>query len=307
MIGFATFVEEVMEKAPTVFQNKCGKVEMKLSKTHKNNKEISSLLVRFENDSNMVPSINLEKLYEAYKEIGDVEKTLETVIERIVEDHGNQVQYIDKINSLKGKVIPQLVNTYANREWLESIPHRPFFDLSVVYRFVFDTNPEQDIISTVINNDFAELLGCNEEQLHERALSEVKDILPPKMFDLNSLASSAGMPVPINDDGEVPPFYVITNQKITYGAPLILLPEVQEELAEVFAPYGGDYFLIPSSVHEMIAVPVADSPEDLLELIRQINFGEIPVEDRLSNSAYRYDSEHKMFSIITNLSIITEE
>lgn len=307
MMGFATFVEEVMEKAPAVFQNKCGKVEMKLSKTHKNNKEISSLLVRFENDSNMVPSINLEKLYEAYKEIGDVEKTLENVIERIVEDHGNQVQYIDKINSLKGKVIPQLINTYANREWLESIPHRPFFDLSVVYRFVFDTNPEQDIISAIINNDFADLLGCNEEQLYERAFADVKDILPPKLFDLNALAQNTGYPIPMEDGDEVPPFYVITNQKMTYGAPLVLLPEVQEELAKVFAPYGGDYFLIPSSVHEMMAVPVTDAPGDLLELIRQINFGEVAVEDRLSNSAYRWDSVHKMFSIITNLSTITEE
>lgn len=60
----------------------------------------------------------------------------------------------------------------------------------------------------------------------------------------------------------------------TYGACCILYPKVLEQLAE---RVDGDYYLIPSSVHEFILLPVDQgrSAEELKEMIVEVNSTEL--------------------------------
>ena len=54
--------------------------------------------------------------------------------------------------------------------------------------------------------------------------------------------------------------------------------------------FGGDYFILPSSIHEVIVVPdlgIDDQEHDLNEMVRKVNHMVVDPEDRLSDRVIR--------------------
>ena len=83
--------------------------------------------------------------------------------------------------------------------------------------------------------------------------------------------------------------YVVTNFETVRGAAAILIREAMEKLWEMI----GDFYIIPSSVHELI-VSTDMPPEDLRDILREVNDSECVDEDELlSYNIYRYDHEKK--------------
>ena len=58
---------------------------------------------------------------------------------------------------------------------------------------------------------------------------------------------------------------------------------------------GENYFVLPSSIHEVIIVPESASPgySDLNEMIREINQTQVAEEEVLGDHAYYYDCAKK--------------
>ena len=83
-----------------------------------------------------------------------------------------------------------------------------------------------------------------------------------------------------------------------FGAASMLYEEPIHELAE---QVGGDLYILPSSVHEVIAVP-ADfgSPEELAEMVYEINMEQVDINDRLSNQVYHYDRDLRTLRLATD-------
>lgn len=91
------------------------------------------------------------------------------------------------------------------------------------------------------------------------------------------------------------PMYVLTNEDRNNGAAIAANPIVLEAVGETL---GGDFFLLPSSVHEFLVVPRDDGMvEDLLRTIREINMNEVPEEEFLSDSLYMYSIEKKSIAV----------
>ena len=82
---------------------------------------------------------------------------------------------------------------------------------------------------------------------------------------------------------------ILTNSRKTYGACSILYPGMLEQLAERI---GGDYYMIPSSVHEFLLVPAEreQDREELKKMIAEVNRTELPPEEVLSDHLYLYCS-----------------
>ena len=92
--------------------------------------------------------------------------------------------------------------------------------------------------------------------------------------------------------------YVITNESKLYGAASILYEEPLHELAE---KVGSDLYILPSSVHEVIAVSADfSSPDELAEMVYEINMDQDDLSDRLSNQVYHYDKEARTLRLATN-------
>ena len=84
--------------------------------------------------------------------------------------------------------------------------------------------------------------------------------------------------------------YVLTNMENQYGASMITQPEVLNKLNQLF-PEG--FYVLPSSVHEVLIVPDNGEvePRRLGKMVREVNRAEVKREEVLSDRVYRYDKE----------------
>lgn len=154
-----------------------------------------------------------------------------------------------------------MLNRELNRELLEDVPHREFLDLAVVFYFQ-GAVPGFTEGRVLIHDSHLKVWGIDEEMLYQRALHNalknkksifcsMEEILmgiweaeEKTDFSLEEHRSfSTGIPL-----------YVLTNQEKYLGASTLLYPGVLEE---IFRKLSRDFYVLPSSIHECIIVPVS--------------------------------------------------
>ena len=84
--------------------------------------------------------------------------------------------------------------------------------------------------------------------------------------------------------------YALTNVEKQYGTSMITQPEVLNKLEQLF-PEG--FYVLPSSVHEVLIVPDNGEmePKMLGEMVREVNKNEVERQEVLSDRVYSYDKE----------------
>ncbi len=91
------------------------------------------------------------------------------------------------------------------------------------------------------------------------------------------------------DIGNEIPMYVITNPLKTKGAAQFLDKNALLNFFKSLTPLPSKIILIPSSVHEIIAVPTSDDEIDLdsfASMIREVNESQVAPTEQLGNRAY---------------------
>ena len=100
---------------------------------------------------------------------------------------------------------------------------------------------------------------------------------------------------------EIPPeqtMWVISNEKGINGAASMLYENELHELAESLE---SDLYILPSSVHEVIAVSSdMGSPEMLAQMVVEVNMQEVSLDERLSNQVYHYDKDLRKLTLATD-------
>ena len=92
--------------------------------------------------------------------------------------------------------------------------------------------------------------------------------------------------------------FVITNKAKHKGAAALLYEDGLHDLAEL---YKDDLYILPSSIHETIAVACTKmEPEQLAEMVEEINGTQVDVGERLSNQVYHYDRTTRKLSMATD-------
>ena len=94
------------------------------------------------------------------------------------------------------------------------------------------------------------------------------------------------------------PFFLLTNQQKVKGATMALSSRVMDRIAEKF----GGIYVLPSSTHEVLIVPKSfmDDPDQLAEMVRQVNEDAVQPEDRLSDNVYEYNPETQSLEIASS-------
>ena len=82
--------------------------------------------------------------------------------------------------------------------------------------------------------------------------------------------------------------YVLTNKQKMNGASCILYEHILNDFAN---QKNKDIYILPSSVHEVILVPVAEDIDrtELSRMVRDVNRNELEEGDVLSDRVYYYD------------------
>lgn len=140
MLNYEEFKEKVKDEITDHMSSKYKDCIVDIRETKKTNRAVEGLMLReIPGLSNASPTIYVNDLFEEYKKNGD----FETVIDRAGETMETAINSFDKdiakdaINTSKmmENVFFTLINAEQNRELLETVPHREFEDLAIVYRW----------------------------------------------------------------------------------------------------------------------------------------------------------------------------
>ena len=305
-LNYEEFKEKIKEDIKDYMDEKykdCGVVIRKVNKT---NREVDGLnFYDIPGLKNATPTLYVNNLYEEYERTGNYEDVVRMAAETMengIESFNKEIKadFLDT-SRLKDNVFFTLINAEQNRELLKTVPHREFEDLAIVYRWNIGSGSD-GVYTNLVNNDLAKKEGLTENDLYKAANKNTKELFPVLVKNMNEVISEI-----IFGDSELGEemqeefnevmmetqdersMYVITNESKLYGAASILYEEPLHELAEKI---GSDLYILPSSIHEVIAVS-ADfgSPDELAEMVYEINMDQVDINDRLSNQVYCYDKD----------------
>ena len=306
MMDYEVFKEVVKENLLDYMPEKYQDSEMRVDSVEKINRKMDGLSLRLEGGGSISPTIYISDMYKEYLRTGDLQETMQNAAEAMDKAFQQTVLPPLDLQAAKDNIIFQLVNTIQNEDMLQKMPHREFQDLSIIYRWVVSMD-EKGFSSTMINNNLAKELGMGEEQLFKAAAENTRRILPPTVKSMNEvmreMCIADGMPPSMADlmIGEMEPeqtMWVISNECKISGAASMLYEDKLHKLAE---KVGSDLYVMPSSVHEVIAVSVnMGEPEQLAQMVAEINMDQVELGERLSNQVYHYDKDLRKITLATD-------
>lgn len=138
-----------------------------------------------------------------------------------------------------------------------NIPNTDLYINFVIY--------ENENTVNVLKNTVLKLLGISPEELLEIALSNTYIKEQPRFLDFERIMNIVDADATIKDEIRN---IIISNEKLYYGAIFILNKEIQEMLYRKL----GDFYILPSSVHEVICIPKVDTDKEyLLKMVKEVN------------------------------------
>ncbi|MCM1162011.1 MAG: DUF5688 family protein [Roseburia sp.] len=275
---------------------------IRLNRVSKNNGVMLTGLCIMNPDNNIAPNIYLETFYGEYlngKPLDEIAKEI-LRINRTHQIDPFSVNPLDSFDTVKENVVYRLVNSERNIKRLHNIPHIDYMDLTIIFCIIVDEMRE-GIASITVANDMMKFWDISIEELYEEAhkntvkkfpvlLKNMEEILMESIDDLKTHDIEKG--------GCAIPMYVVTNTTKLNGAAVVLYENQLRDLAKCF---GGDYFLLPSSIHEILLIPVTDAtdnPSDLKEMVVDVNKACVRNEEFLSDSVYRYFTDEGCLRIV---------
>ncbi|MFG6329438.1 MAG: hypothetical protein K1W06_08225 [Lachnospiraceae bacterium] len=309
-MDYENFKEMVQDRIKSCLPEDYGNARVDVKRVYKVNQVKDSLVIIPEGKNISLPNIYISNLYEGYKKCGSFEMVMRAVSDSI-QRHGSLIQEevpeLDK-DSIKDNAVMCLVNTAQNMEMLQNVPHRPFHDLSVIYRFIASQG-SGGISSAIITNRIMEEAGLAPDKLFQYAAENTKRLFPVRVLPIQDVLSELltgkeedyGFAMEMLKQERTPEesIWVITNSAGINGAASVLYEENLHKLAEMT---GTGLYILPSSVHEVLAVPTdMGSPEELAEMVYETNMSSVPLEERLSNNVYHYDGEIRKMSMVTGI------
>lgn len=317
MMEYEIFKGVMEEKLRAYFSETMQGAEVLLKKLDKVNEKKDALVFSLGEQKKLCPTVYLNDMYRDYLKTGDLDVVFEDTIKRVegaaTEAKNYERDYFDwdGLKVAKDKIIFQLINTEQNKEMLKDMPHREFQDLSVIYRIVVRIT-DYGYDSVPITNHVAESMEVPEEELFSLAYKNTQRIFPMEIESMEKamirMLMDDGMPEELVEEmakqmaedmeEDHVEMYVISNDVRLNGATCMLYEEKLHELAEKL---GSDMYILPSSIHEVIAIPANGvSPKELADMVRDVNRTQVELEDRLSNQVYQYDRLSRKVTLVTN-------
>lgn len=183
----------------------------------------------------------------------------------------------------------QLVNAERNAERLKDIPGKKIADLVAIYRVVIGLDKDE-MKSFVLTNANLASSKISLEELDEAAKKNTEKsgfsvrTMSEVMYELMGVN-----PGPEIEEPDGPQMYVLTNARKLHGANIMLYKEYLEIAAKKM---NGDFYILPSSIHELLAVPVSTVEiEELRQMVKEVNDNEVAPEEILGYEVYRYNRE----------------
>ena len=188
----------------------------------------------------------------------------------------------------------ELISRERNQELLEKLPHRDYLDLAVILVWYVTINGQRGKI--IIDRELMSLLDNDFDTLYDMAWENIRSnrsvhIAPidDVMRDLTGLE-----PVPVGSG-----LYYMTLDEISNGSVAMLFPDM---LRMMYEQIRSPYYLIPSSIHEVLAVStqLPMGRNEIRQMIREVNREVLSPEEVLSDSLYCYEPERGTLELVSD-------
>ncbi len=257
----------------------------------KNGVKMTAVEIKIAEDEHITACHYIDKMYDEDVDIDEAVSIIEKAVENSADDREAVVKMAEGFRNYD-EVKDKLALRLYNKNSAEGYPiHRSaeeygFDDLIIVPMI------KEDGRSAVVTEQLLKEWGITEDELFEKSIENAKnDVEIRSMFEvLHELMLGKGM----EDDmmlGEEPDengMYVISNRNKVFGATAVLF--AGDRLNEMF-PNG--YVILPSSIHEVIAVALPDEIAQFDALVQEVNDTQVAPEEVLGNKAYVFRVEEK--------------
>lgn len=287
-------------------------VKVMLTEVSKNNGVKRKGIMLKKEGGNVAPTVYLEEFYSEFQRGKPLEEIALAILEiyhRNCAMNSFQVEKFKDYQQMKSQIVYRIVNLDKNIENLKDSPYIPFMDLAIV---LYASFPVDGMTSgaVLIKNEHLELWGITKEEALRKAAENTPKLLQPQikkmedtireLFAMSQGEENQEFEIFMNEmrDNETQiPMYVLTNEKNLYGAACMLYEGVLEMFAQEL---GEDIYILPSSVHEVILVPSSISfpAKELKEMVQEINATQIPKEEILSETVYKFSMKKRGFCMI---------
>lgn len=245
-------------------------------------------------DTNIHPSIKMDECYMIYmlgkaniqQMVDEIESCCKDDRKATDIDISSFVEW----EKVKKRIFCKLINTDKNRTLLNKVPHREFLDLSVVYYIhIGKMGVENDFI-TQIYSEHMELWGVCEDDLYREAWKNMRVIDRIKLIGLADVIKQAddwNATINVVEETDVP-MYVLTDKDNLGGAAYM---SDNNTLMQIAKYIGGDFWVLPSSTHEVILLPFDEfgcRAEVLAQMVSEINDTQVEPDEILSYHVYHY-------------------
>ena len=246
---------------------------------------------------NVSPTIYLEEYYESFRCGGSVKEIADKIMTLYNGMEAKEAIGEEEISCyswIRERVVYKLINYSANKEMLADMPYVSYLDLAIVFYVLLEAN-KRSTVTMPVKIEHLELWDVTKEMLYTEAKKNTEILLCPEFKPMNAvvrgmLMSDEEEGIEEGEDGKDfdDVMYVLTNQIRNQGAVCILYNNV---LSGIARKLGENYYVLPSSIHEVIIIPESKSPNqsELEEMVREVNEAHVEDEEVLSNHVYYYN------------------
>lgn len=283
-----------------------GGVKASLYTAVKNNGKVKKGMLIEAPGVNISPTIYLEEFYQRFtggESMDEIVGDILSFYEAIRCGQSWNASRIERYESIRDKIVFKLIHTEKNREILDDIPHMEMLDLSIVFYVLLDIS-QQGTATMTVGNQHMQSWNVTKEQLFSLACENAKRLLPAQLFTMQQavdeiLHSAHGGKKNLLEGAQGTDedfMYVLSNPIRSLGAACIAYPEVLDMAGKILE---DDYYVLPSSVHEVVLVPKSRGmePQEMDAMVVEINETQVEEEEILSNHAYIYEREARRLTM----------
>jgi len=285
--------------------------QVEIHKVVKNNSlELDSLVI-LQKGKNFAPNIYLKSYYESYLENTSIQEIAERLC-NVYRHHCNPIgneELLFSLEKMKQRITYRLISFDRNQKLLSQVPHLKYLDLAITFQCLVrdDDNGIGTIRITkehmkswkISLEDLSSYAAMNTCRLFPATIKTMKEticgLLTDEIRNYYEYEYCNDIYEPFiakSFSSDNPPMYVLTNQKGINGATCILYKNLLYHFSNQIQ---SDFYILPSSVHEVILVPFQDNMKitRLEQMVQEVNRTQVAPEEVLSDRVYYYSREKK--------------
>lgn len=296
---------EHLKNAPELVNSDICDVDI----TKANDVSLNAVSIKKDKESKLGVNLYIDEYYKRNMSVEDAAKDMirlykENIDNQTAGEINSLIDTLQDFEKTKDKIIIRVFNKERNKNFVNDHPYLIFGDLVIV--FYVEVTPEA---VAMVTNSMLSTFGVSLQDLINVSFENTRRLYPVVINNMfNTLLNMTGVSEEelanhgvTEEDNKM---YVVSNKNDYYGASYLA---DKESLNTIYKHVKSNFFIIPSSIHELIIVPInemafednenkKDSIENLNYMIREVNQTTLQDSEILSDHVYFYNGkEEKLY------------